>query len=516
MHTDLRRTGWFDCSDARLNRLHDAADWSFRTNACDIPTDCPATRARGLDRRLADLCADRRVPLRRRRLLDEVVARPRRRSARRRRGPELRTRSGAAGAEDNTVKTFLEGFCRLGRRRGPRAVGDVASLRRQVAARGAVAEHGRMGRLPGRRSRASHRHPQPRRAQRDRRRRTSSTCGTPGITGASGASPTTPATTTSRTSAPTRPSSRPPTSRTQRRRSPRSQRCSAGPRTRIGTASWRGQRDRRVAHRVRRRRRQPSEASGRPITSARWRSTSFPTESARARRAADWSSSCGAPDNHLNTGFLGTPYLLPVLADAGHLDVAYDLLFQETPPSWLAMIDRGATTIWEDWDGIDATGRSARVAEPLQQGRGRSRSCTSTSPASSCSTTDPGYRHFRIAPLPGGGITSAEAAHDSPYGRIESSWTIVGDELRLVVTCPTEHDRGRRAPERYGPARSHARDDGLHRRRVDDAAVTSTPTAAALTQAVLDEEALRLAEQAARPKRACSPTTSCPASATTR
>ena len=41
VHTDLRRTGWFRCSDERINRFHEIADWSFRDNACDIPTDCP-------------------------------------------------------------------------------------------------------------------------------------------------------------------------------------------------------------------------------------------------------------------------------------------------------------------------------------------------------------------------------------------------------------------------------------------------------------------------------------------
>ena len=45
-----------------------------------------------------------------------------------------------------------------------------------------------------------------------------------------------------------------------------------------------------------------------------------------------------------------------MLADHGHLDVAYELLFQDTAPSWLAMIDRGATTIWEHWEGIDEDG----------------------------------------------------------------------------------------------------------------------------------------------------------------
>ena len=47
VHTDLVRTGWFTCSDDRLNRLHDVADWSFRGNACDVPTDCPQRERAG-------------------------------------------------------------------------------------------------------------------------------------------------------------------------------------------------------------------------------------------------------------------------------------------------------------------------------------------------------------------------------------------------------------------------------------------------------------------------------------
>ena len=58
----------------------------------------------------------------------------------------------------------------------------------------------------------------------------------------------------------------------------------------------------------------------------------------------------------LATGFLSTPDLLPMLAEHGHLDVAYDLLFQNQTPSWMAMIDRGATTVWERWEGIDEDG----------------------------------------------------------------------------------------------------------------------------------------------------------------
>ena len=61
-----------------------------------------------------------------------------------------------------------------------------------------------------------------------------------------------------------------------------------------------------------------------------------------AIETADW---------HLTTGFVGVGYILPVLCSHGHADVAYRLIEQDTAPSWRYMIDAGATTIWERWDG---------------------------------------------------------------------------------------------------------------------------------------------------------------------
>jgi alpha-L-rhamnosidase len=54
---------------------------------------------------------------------------------------------------------------------------------------------------------------------------------------------------------------------------------------------------------------------------------------------------------HLTTGFVGVGYLLPVLSSFGYTDVAYRLLAQRSLPSWRYMLDHGATTIWERWDG---------------------------------------------------------------------------------------------------------------------------------------------------------------------
>ncbi|VDG32072.1 alfa-l-rhamnosidase [Lactobacillus acidophilus NCFM] [Lactiplantibacillus mudanjiangensis] len=61
-------------------------------------------------------------------------------------------------------------------------------------------------------------------------------------------------------------------------------------------------------------------------------------------------------NNHLTTGFVGTPYLLHALSESGYSQVAYDLLLQKTYPSWLYPVSKGATTIWEHWDGIKEDG----------------------------------------------------------------------------------------------------------------------------------------------------------------
>lgn len=140
-------------------------------------------------------------------------------------------------------------------------------------------------------------------------------------------------------------------------------------------------------------------------------------------------------DTHPGTGFLATPYLLPVLADHGALDVAYALLLRDTPPSWLAMLDRGATTMWEHWDGIDADGVPHGSLNHASKGAVASflhRYVAGIRPVDGA----PGYRRFRIAPRPGGGLRWARGVLDCPYGRISSSWRLDGERFRLAVTVP--------------------------------------------------------------------------------
>lgn len=137
--------------------------------------------------------------------------------------------------------------------------------------------------------------------------------------------------------------------------------------------------------------------------------------------------------DHLTTGFLATPFLLPVLADHGHLDVAYTLLFQDSVPSWLAMIDAGATTIWENWEGTDAEGfgsmnhySKGAVVTFLH------RYVAGLRP----DEHHPDYERFTVAPLPGGGLTSAEAVHDARRGRVRSAWVIADGTFTLDVEVP--------------------------------------------------------------------------------
>jgi alpha-L-rhamnosidase len=143
-----------------------------------------------------------------------------------------------------------------------------------------------------------------------------------------------------------------------------------------------------------------------------------------------------AADTHVGTGTFGTGILLPVLADAGHAALAYELLLRDTPPSWMTMLNRGATTIWEMWDGIDEHGKAHFSLNHFSLGSVISFMHTHVA-GIRLGRSDAGYRRFRIAPIPGGGLTWVQARLDSPYGRIESEWRLTNNtQLTLLVTVP--------------------------------------------------------------------------------
>ena len=140
---------------------------------------------------------------------------------------------------------------------------------------------------------------------------------------------------------------------------------------------------------------------------------------------------------HLATGFIGTPRLLPALSKAGRDDVAYRLLLTETYPSWLFPVKNGATTMWERWNGWtpekgfgDISMNSfnhysfGAVGEYLYGWVG------------GIKTASPGYKTIIIRPVIGNGISWAKTSFDSPYGIIANAWNVEIGKLKLDVTIP--------------------------------------------------------------------------------
>ena len=140
-----------------------------------------------------------------------------------------------------------------------------------------------------------------------------------------------------------------------------------------------------------------------------------------------------AASNHIGTGFLSTVFLCPVLAENGRLDVAYDLLTQKTIPSWLYPVTKGATTIWETWEGIKEDGTPQMSLNHYSPGAVVNFLHRTVA---GIQAGEPGYRRITIHPQPGGGLTGAKSTYNSVYGLISSEWSRQEGHMRLNVTIP--------------------------------------------------------------------------------
>ena len=140
------------------------------------------------------------------------------------------------------------------------------------------------------------------------------------------------------------------------------------------------------------------------------------SEDEKHRAAADLNDLVIKCGYHLNTGFLSTPALLPVLTEYGYTDTAYRLLLQDTCPGWLYEVRRGATTVWEEWDGINEKGEVKASLNHYSKG-------------AVCGWLFSGVCGIRvkngrinIAPNPSALLGYAEARYMSPLGEIVSGW----------------------------------------------------------------------------------------------
>ena len=144
-------------------------------------------------------------------------------------------------------------------------------------------------------------------------------------------------------------------------------------------------------------------------------------------------------EDHITTGFLGTPHICHVLTNYGYLEKAYALLEQKTYPSWLYPVTKGATTIWERWDGImpDGNLQNKTMNSFNHYAYGAIGDWLYRVVAGiDIDEQNPGYKKIIIEPQPGGTLTSAKAYHHSMYGKIESGWEIQNDHLSFNVTIP--------------------------------------------------------------------------------
>ncbi|MGH9665221.1 MAG: alpha-L-rhamnosidase C-terminal domain-containing protein, partial [Bryobacteraceae bacterium] len=138
---------------------------------------------------------------------------------------------------------------------------------------------------------------------------------------------------------------------------------------------------------------------------------------------------------HVGTGLVGAQWLMRSLSDNGRPDVAFQIATQKTYPGWGYMISKGATTIWELWNGDTADPAMNSGNHVMQIGDlgvwlyeylGGIRP----------DPERPGFKHIVIHPVPAGDLKFVKASHTSVYGRIVSHWRRQNGRFALDVTIP--------------------------------------------------------------------------------
>ena len=142
-------------------------------------------------------------------------------------------------------------------------------------------------------------------------------------------------------------------------------------------------------------------------------------------------------NDHLRTGFLGTPLLSKVLDEMGEIDRVYKLIFNETYPSWFYSINQGATTIWERWNSYSKTeGYNPMSMNSLNHYAYGAIGEWMYERIGGIAPLEAGYKTIKIAPEPRKPLTSASTSLETPYGKVSSSWKVQGNEFQLNVTIP--------------------------------------------------------------------------------
>lgn len=142
---------------------------------------------------------------------------------------------------------------------------------------------------------------------------------------------------------------------------------------------------------------------------------------------------------HLETGFVGTPYLLHALSDNGYAETAYDLLLRREYPSWLYPISKGATTVWEHWDGIkpDGTMWSTDMNSFNHYAYGAVADWMYGTAAGINSDPDrPGFEHIIFRPVTDRRLDFVKASIDTRRGTVASEWRRENGRIKYIFTVP--------------------------------------------------------------------------------
>jgi alpha-L-rhamnosidase len=153
--------------------------------------------------------------------------------------------------------------------------------------------------------------------------------------------------------------------------------------------------------------------------------------------AQQFAASIAQFDDHLATGFIGTPRLLPALHIAGLDDLAYQLLLQQSYPSWLYQVTLGSTTMWERWDGwTPGAGFQSPTMNSFNHYAFGSVGQYLYSAVGGINPASPGYQTILIQPVVGEGLTWANTSYNSTRGLISTAWTNAGGAFNLAVVIP--------------------------------------------------------------------------------
>jgi len=142
-------------------------------------------------------------------------------------------------------------------------------------------------------------------------------------------------------------------------------------------------------------------------------------------------------ENHLTTGFVGTPYLCHVLSEIGLYELAGTIFLKEDYPSWLYAVKKGATTVWERWDSIMPNGDFNPSG--MNSLNHYAYGCIGDwmyRKLAGINQLEPGYRKILIRPQIIKGITSVESVFKSVYGTIKSAWSYANKMVKIDIEIP--------------------------------------------------------------------------------